>query len=45
MGRQRKHYPDYPEPLRTNLLIFKKRIKSNFESDEGISYFRCRING
>ncbi len=42
MGRPRKHYPDYPEPLRTNLLVFKQRIRFNLECDEGISYFRYR---
>jgi len=42
MGRPQKHYPDYPEPLRTNLVVFKKRIQHNLECDKGISYFRYK---
>ncbi len=42
MGRPRKHYPEYAEPLRTNLLIFKKRIRSNLSADKGRSFYYSR---
>lgn len=43
MTNKKKFYPNYPEPLRENLLIFKQRIRNNLSSDRGLGFRNRKI--